>query len=408
MVLALAGAFAMAVGESLALAQPDPVPFGARPLQDTNRYALGSYTINVVFIEDIANRWADAGRTIAYHQDQMRQAADWWEDQTDGLHPNARLSIGLNFVNSAVPLEVTDIGSNGFTTVFVDDLFDALGYSDVPVQLDKARHFAEDQRQAHGTHWSFTQVVKPIDGRAHPFAINGPLVVDFMYDFRNVYMHEWGHMFGAPDEYPPNRTSTRTGYLHYENGNAFYLEDFTPNPDAVSKSLMRNNWPAINDFTRGQVGIIDSDSDTIPDILDTFPTLVGDTSGSRGAIGRFVFDGQADVTALPYPGPHGLPDITINTIAGAEYSLNGQPWAVLAAADGMFDGYTEQLRLELTGLDIGDHLIALRAINSVGNFSDPVESSFLATAVPAPGSVGGVLGLAALIAGRRRCCRHWH
>ena len=312
-----------------------PHPFGARDLVDTSRYALGSFTINVLFIEDANNRWVDAGRTVAYHQDQMQLAVDWWMGETASLHEAASLDITLDFINAAAPLQVGDIGGAGFSTAFIDDLFDQLGYAAIPDRDDKPRHFNEDQRDAHATHWSFTQVVKPVDGRPHTNGINGSMSIGFMYDFRNIYMHEWAHMFGAADEYPPHHTGTHTGYLHHVNGNAFYLADgVTPNPDFMVKSLMQNNWPAINDFTRGQIGTQDLDADTIPDILDTFPTLLADMVDSTPQTGRFVFDASAIVNPLPYPGPHGIPAITINTIAGAEVAVDGGPWTPIASLDG--------------------------------------------------------------------------
>lgn len=49
-----------------------PIPFGARTGLDTNRYALGSYSVSVIFVEDSENRWSVAGRTIDYHRDQIQ------------------------------------------------------------------------------------------------------------------------------------------------------------------------------------------------------------------------------------------------------------------------------------------------------------------------------------------------
>ena len=75
-------------------------------------------------------------------------------------------------------------------------------------------------------------------------------------------------------------------------------------------------------------------------------------------------------------------DMTINTIVGASYNLDGQGWFVFPAADGSYGDYVEALELELSGLDPGLHTIDLRIINSVDNYSD--IQSFELLVVPEP------------------------
>ncbi len=51
----------------------------------------------------------------------------------------------------------------------------------------------------------------------------------------------------------------------------------------------------------------------------------------------------------------------------AEYSLNADSWIPVEAADGVVDEPREKFTLELKGLNPGEQLVSIRAVDSAGN-----------------------------------------
>lgn len=60
-----------------------------------------------------------------------------------------------------------------------------------------------------------------------------------------------------------------------------------------------------------------------------------------------------------------------NTIAGAEYSLNGGDWEPLAAQDGQFDEVSEDVIAELPATQLGSNEMCVRGTDSKGNTTTP-------------------------------------
>ena len=90
--------------------------------------------------------------------------------------------------------------------------------------------------------------------------------------------------------------------------------------------------------------------------------------------------------------------MTINTIDGASYNLDGLGWIDFPSVDDDYGYYVELLELELSGLDVGLHTIDVRIVNSVGNYSD--VQSFELFVTPEPGTLG------ILCLGAFACLRH--
>ena len=383
-VSSLAAAWLLLLAASLA--HGDMTPFGADPLFDTSEYALGSHTLNVVFLQDNQLRdpvnnthpvtpggsivhWTSA--ELASRSQRAIDAATFWTTESVSRHhPAARLDVRVNFVNDGNPITVTDIGGEGSSIGYGDALAfidpDYAMFSDV----NAVRHFNNDTREQLGTHWASTVFIKPYNGRASAF-INGPYVNAYEDDSTWTHAHEYGHTFGARDEYGSATTSTRSGYLYEFNTNAVNLPDGSPNPDSIPAIMRTRDVYTVADGTIGQIGWRDTANDTIPDILDTFPTLTIDTSHSNSSLGLASVDLSSIVTPLVSPDPN-EDDYTINTIESAQYRLNQGLWQSLSPNDGQFGDYSELFSLELAQLPFGSHDIELRVFNSVDNFS--VES----------------------------------
>lgn len=393
----------------------DPVAYGANDIYDVSEYALGSYTLNVIFIQDDLLRdpnssshpqdpngqvihWTPAELTA--RQQRIGDAINFWNNASAARHhPNARLDVTINWINGGEAITVPDIGGEG----------SSIGYGDALAQVDPqyanysdftaSRYFAHNTRQQLGTNWAWNTFVKPYNGRASAY-LNGPHVNGYEDDPTWTYAHEFGHIFGALDEYGSADTGDRSGYLYAYNTNAQNLEGGGTNPNSVSAIMKVHGNYTFSEGTINQIGWTDTDSDTIPDILDTFPSLTLDTAASNPAAGDFVVDLDAHVTPLPSPDPY-EGDYTINTIAAAEYRINSGDWLPLPALDGDFDGYGESMTLALAGLVAGEYDLDFRVFNSVDNFTLQ-SASFTSTLIPQPMSLALAVTLGLLAPARSR------
>ncbi len=406
--------------------------YGATSI-DTSAFALGRARLNVVFLESDGSIDVDQENWTPSQLNAVRsevgEATTFWEGLTENYHPNARLQFDVNYVNDGVPVTTgyEPIRRASFQDSFwINDAMADLGYAGGN-HFDNVRAFDNDQRLAGDTHWATTLFVvndavdadkRFSNGQFAYGYIGGPYMVltysNFNWGidrFNRVLSHELAHSFFGLDEYAGagNRNNERSGYLNGVNGNAELNAQgqtvVSPQPNA----LMLNNTLDPSNFTDVQLGHRDTDGDSIPDILDTFPLLTGGEVGSDPQAGRFEFLGSTMVTSLPNLNTNQLgfsssgAEMTINWIAAAQYRVNEGSWIEFAAADGAYDDHIEPLSLSLVGLSAGDYTIDIRTFNSVDNASVPLRFAFQSTAaVPEPAAALMVLVGALPLAWRAR------
>jgi len=399
-------------------------PWGAT-YKDQSAYALGSFVLSVIFVESNGEIDADTetwrpGQLDNLHTE-IGQAAAFWEGLTASYHPNARLDITVDYVNGGVPLDtgyepITRAGVNS-SGLWMNEVMFTLGYTSSN-RFTNARDFNNDQRDLHATHWSSTLYVvndendtnnKFPDGYFAYGYHGGPFsVTTYGNDgwgigrYDRVLSHELGHVFFALDEYyaSKKRNNERGGYLNGINGNAERDAAGNKVTPRQPNALMINNTLDLSEFTSVQVGHLDSDGDSIPDILDTFPLVNGNIYDSDAEAGLFAFSGTAVLSMVDNQNPESRADsgndITINSLVSGWYNLDSQGWVDFSPTDGAWDGYLEIIELELSGLAPGLHTIDLRVFNSVGNSSD--IRSFELDVVPEPASAALLLmGLTVLL-----------
>lgn len=216
--------------------------------------------------------------------------------------------------------------------------------------------------------------------RAHAY-INGPVTTLHTGNSWNVFLHEFGHIFGAQDEYcpdacvPPYATA---GYLGVINANATYRAG---EPAGINNGqgedqpslMMYNIENAVNGYTRGAWGWLDTDGDGIVEVRDTVPR--SDVSvrveGNQLRL-------QGEITDVPTQPLWSTP-FSVNRIQTLQYrfaDIGDCPWFE-AAIDGRSRG-REQVDLTLGEIS-GSHTVQVRAVNSVGN-TEPVAQSFVVDA----------------------------
>jgi hypothetical protein len=407
---------------------------------DQSAYALGSMTWNVIMLE--SNGTIDTNQEnwnaaeIALIQTEVNQAKTYWEGLTAGFHPNARLSIDVHYENAAVPLAT---GYEPITRphtqqgLWINQVMGTLGYN-TGDHFARVRNYNHARRIADNNHWATTIFIVDdtadvgndfSDGWFAYAYFGGPFTVLTQgndgwneTNFNMVLSHEMGHIFNALDEYAASgvRNTQRAGYLNGLTLNASLDGNGNtvtpPQPNAV----MRNNGNFNTGVTHPphssssvNFGHRDIDGDTIPDILDTPPTLTGNAAGSDAEYGNFVFTGSISVNDFNNQNPlsvgitNSLADMTINTIAGAAYSLDGGVPTPFPSNDGTHDDYTEGLGFSILGLPGGLHTINVFGIDSVGNPSNLLQFQFTSL-VPEPSTMLlvllGIIGLGNVRRGR--------
>ncbi len=372
------------------LATDDPQPSHGQP----SAFMAGRIAVQAIFIESSGavepstEDWTP--EQIAAIRTQLTGALDWWRTQL----PNARLSfdVTVRTVGSRYEPIGHDLMSEG---LWIGDVFTQMGFPGANY-FEQAYDADDGLRQAQQTDWGTTIFIvnsaNDIDGRFAdgPFAyayIGGPFMVITsdsgpygIGQLAPVIAHEWGHIFGALDQYaaaqvPCTQTS---GYLSVPTSNS-QLD----NCGTHFSSIMLDPIPAysgghIDASALGQIGYLDSEKNDLPDPIDTAPVLQASLTAASGG-GRPHVAGRAiDQPRASIAGPA----VTINTIAGIEYRADGGDWSMLPPGDGAYDSASESITTTLPLYD-GQHSIELRAINSVGAVSPLVRQSVTVSGVGA-------------------------
>ena len=195
--------------------------------------------------------------------------------------------------------------------------------------VQRRLEYAAFLRAKHGTNWAIVLLVadnsKSRAGRASAMLF-GPAAVLFSTVGPSVYAHEIGHLFGARDEYHPDAGQSPTGlmgWLAVANANS-QLDDGTGFVDGHGESvpsLMLNNAPTIDPYTRIAWGWLDSDGDGVVDLMDAPPRLaLGAVSGA----GPWELDVVASVAAFsPFGAIGGAAPLSLDAVQGVA-------WRVLA------------------------------------------------------------------------------
>jgi len=196
-----------------------------------------------------------------------------------------------------------------------------------------------------------------------------------------VVAHEFGHIFGALDQYAAASTpcTQQSGYLAVPSSNSQANNCGSRFVCIMLEPLVAYAAGQIDSSALGQVGYRDSDGDGTPDPLDTRPAI--DVTIKQAGSGRPII--AATATDQPFPSLAGQP-VTINDITHVEYRADGGPWVALPPSDGAYDSTRESAKATLPLYD-GQHSVEFRAINSIGAASPLTSASvFVAGVGPAP------------------------
>jgi hypothetical protein len=369
---------------------------------ETSKFMAGSVAVGLVLVESngqvdpSTEDWTDDEKQLVFNE--IVAACNWWTE----LDPRANLSfIYDDHFSNPLPTGVEPITrSYADQQYWLADAMDALGYNSSSY-FTGVRDYTNNLRAAYHTDWAFTIFVvnsaHDADNRfsdsyfAYAF-LGGPFFVMTSgnngygpYNMDAVAAHEMGHIFLALDQYynAAQSCSLRSGYLYVENQNSQY-GGCTSNVNSIMRGqISPYSAKVIDPYAAGQIGWRDSDGDNIFDPLDTpLPVSIDHTSTEDN---RVTVSGAAEI--VPYPSPNSI-SITINTLTGVKYRFDAGDWQpATTAADGAFDGATENYQFITTALAPGLHNLEVAAVDSAGNVSDKYATETIAILDPIDGGL---------------------
>lgn len=373
----------------------------------TSEFLAGSVAVGIILVE--SNGAVDVS-TEDWTPDEKEQvfseivgALNWWAT----LEPRANLSFVYDdhFTNP-LPTKVEPISRPYLHQQYwIGDAMAALRYT-ASSYFTAVRDYNNALRQSYQTDWAFTIFVvdssadsdnRFSDGYFAYAYLGGPFTVmtsgNNGYGAANmdaVLAHEMGHIFLALDQYynAGQGCTYRSGYLSVENQNSQYGTCASN----VTSIMRGQTYPyyarAIDSYAAGQLGWRDSDGDNILDPLDVDLPVSLDTLTQTG--NDITVFGSAQIT--PYPSPSRA-SVTINTLTGVRYRLDGQEWQLASATDGSFDGVTETYEFAIDDLATGVHTLEVAALDSAGNSSADYAAETVTILDPVDGGLNTELFL---------------
>ncbi|RPJ49324.1 MAG: hypothetical protein EHM19_00510 [Candidatus Latescibacterota bacterium] len=367
---------------------PGKMPPGAG-FFDTSEFMLGTVAIALLLpesngaIDPSTENWtqAEIDSVVA----EIQEGVPFWIDHA----PGGNLSFVYRFEDPvSIPYEA--ISRPAFSakeeSLWVRAVFDTLGYGSGDTWY-RARSYLNDLRDSLATDWAVAIFVADskadADGRfsngIYGFSYYGGPYLVMTYDnntwgignMHAVAAHEIAHSFYALDEYYSAHKPCHlaAGYELVPNQNSDYGTCFLD-----ENCIMRAGMAGAFDsslacvYTRGQVGLGDTDEDGIANILDTYPTTLLDPFPDSTSDESPTIAGSAEDAPILNRNTIGAGnDITLNTIERVEYRIDGGEWIEALAADGAFDSLYEEYVFTTAPLAETTHVVEVRAVNSAGN-----------------------------------------
>jgi hypothetical protein len=367
----------------------------------TSEFMAGSVAVGIVLVESngridrSTENWTSGEKQTVFNE--IVAGLQWWA----ALEPNA----GLTFVyddhfSQPVPTGVEPIRRPYRDQQYwIKEAMTALGYPGSSY-FTQVRDYTNALREIYKTDWAFTIFVvdskADLDNRfsdgyfAYAY-VGGPFMVltseNNGYGADNmdaVAAHEIGHIFQALDQYQGAHQgcTRRSGYLDIENQNSQYGSCQSDTSSIMRGQTLPYLVNALDPYAAGQLGWRDSDGDQILDPLDTpLPVSLTEVSQQNNQV---TVQGGAEVIPYPSPSRSGL---TINSLIGVQYRLNGGSWQPVAALDGHFDSTSETFNFTFTLPSSGEYTLEVAATDSAGNVSAPYASATLMLLDPLDGGL---------------------
>lgn len=292
--------------------------------------------------------------------------------------------------------------------LWINDVMLHLGYTPGHSQARTAVHaFNEDWRRYYGgtIDWVYTAFIANSQNVANHRFDNGaarytayanlggpylvmpfpagenPYYVDPVLVFSQIYQHETCHVFWALDEYIEAQgvdCHAHSGYLDYVNMNK--IESFGPMGDpggcrelvpCIMQDAKRDLGRPLCRYTRGQMGIIDANNNSVPDVFDSTPDIIFENTDIETVL---TSDVVIRAAAISQPVPNNNPIFAGNinkreyaaALKDAVLSVDGTGNLYLLPEDGKWDEPEEQIVFNLTGIPTGLTRVQIKVRTKVG------------------------------------------
>ena len=351
---------------------------GALPgYNSTSEFMIGKVAVGVILPESNGSgeNWGRARQQEVFNE--IVEGLNWWATK-GGSAANLTFYYDKKF---SVPTQYEPITfSDSDEDRWVSDIFANMGYTSGN-RFDRGRAYINNLRNSFGTDWSYAFIVVDslndadgvfADGQYFAWAYFGGPYSIMTYDndgwgissMNLVATHESGHIFLAGDEY------CQPGYACCDFGDYGYLNIYNANCEDGNPSsvpcIMRHNEDAICQWTNGQIGWQDTDSDGKPDTIDNVVNNTLNPYPTPATQPILTFTGNA--VDVPCVSPTRTA-VTINRISAVKYRVDGGTWADANAADGSFDEDEEGYSFTVGPLGGGQHRIETQAYSTSGNAS---------------------------------------
>lgn len=258
---------------------------------ETSEFMIGKIAVAIVFVE--SNGSVDANHeNWTYGEEQSiinatKDALNWWGAAEPRANIKHTFEIHRAVQTSYEPITRDTELAN--ISLWINQALDGIG---APAGADifvRSRAYTDELRQAYNAHWGFVMFAVDsshtpggfggIGGPAGIAYINGPLTFVASHAFGTrqdaLIAHEFGHIFGARDQY------TSSGCNCTDTGGYYSIE--TQNCDAFgavcltnTTSLMRSGAETVNAydnslidvFALAQMGLIDANENNLLDPID--------------------------------------------------------------------------------------------------------------------------------------------
>ncbi|MBU1167210.1 VCBS repeat-containing protein, partial [Patescibacteria group bacterium] len=383
---------------------------------DTSEYMLGNISIAVVLpesngsIDPSTENWDSAREQLV--QSEVLNALDWWVARSQE-HTNQNISFTTHFYNGRTDARaqtgyepISNPGLSAYNT-WIPEIMANFGHTsetgDVYKGFFRNYDFVNEMRNNDGTDWGVVMYIadsnndadgRYSDGRVAFSYIGGPFL-QMTYDnygygigmMDTVAAHELGHSFYAMDQYYSAGTDCRvkSGYSFVENQNSEYkIGGGNCATDEVS--LMRSEATTnLDPSARGQIGWLDSNTNTIPDILENNPTVALDASESILETTSPSFTGSATVgiennlnlyehsyESSGYSTLHKLFGFDINNsstdqIESIQVRVDGGVWSMSSDFTTDYVSGSSTFVANTSGLSVGEHTVEVRAVSKQGD-----------------------------------------
>lgn len=390
--------------------------FGADFYQ-TSEWMLGKIAVGVILPEYAGGSYSISEMTSI--NEQIRGAMDFWAAQARVVVPGARFVYHLNnrvHVNFNFLADQPRVAEEEW----IPEALGEMGFHWLPERDASypAYEYVDSIRTAFETEWGFCIFLpKAPSFRAEfdaysrfggPYIVapsgikkdSGWLVAGHVW-LTHVLIHEVGHLFWALDESCESGFCVpchiRSGYLNIWNKNSMN-RDYTCDPDHVP-CCMEIPMARACEYTLAMMGIRDRDEDDIPDVLDTHPyvgplrlgeRILPDTITTTEPLLEGVAKCMPLVNYAAYSGvgahesfkvQERRSDVTFNSIEHVIYRIDesvdkdGNELWFYGDPRGGWGGDSTLVHFSFVpdSLTGGDHVITLRAINTMGNRSNAME-----------------------------------